>query len=171
MSIILKNLKLLEQKCKKIKLVLTDVDGVLTDGGMYYSEHGEIMKKFNTRDGMGVELLSKQKIKTIIITRENSKIVKSRGKKIKVFKTYVGVLHKELVLDNICKKLSLTSNNIAYVGDDINDYEIMKKCGLACSPNNCIKKIKSISDYVCENNGGDGVLREVADLILSFHTN
>ena len=115
--------------------------------------------------------VSKQKIKTIIITRENSKIVKSRGKKIKVFKTYVGVLHKELVLDDICKKLSLTSNNIAYVGDDINDYEIMKRCGLACSPNNCIKKIKSISDYVCENNGGDGVLREVADLILLFHTN
>jgi len=165
----LKKTKLLEQKCKKIKLVLTDVDGVLTDGGMYYSEHGEIMKKFNTRDGMAVELLSKQKINTVIITRENSKIVKERGKKIKVFKTYIGILNKESLLVEICKKHNLKSYNIAYVGDDVNDYEIMKKIGLACTPNNGVKKIKEISDYVCKSNGGDGVLREVADLILSFN--
>jgi len=165
---ILKNLKLLSEKCKKIKLVLTDVDGVLTDGGMYYSEQGEIMKKFNTRDGMAVELLSKEKINTIIITRENSKIVKSRGKKIKVYKTYVGILQKELLLDEICDQLNLKLDNIAYVGDDVNDYKIMKKCALACSPNDATKKIKAISHYICNKNGGDGVLREVADLILDL---
>ena len=168
MKIILKNLKILKQKCKKIKLILTDVDGVLTDGGMYYSERGEIMKKFNTCDGMAVELLSKQKINTIIITRENSKIVKSRGKKIKVHKTYVGILQKELLLDEILEKSGLKLDNIAYVGDDVNDYEIMKKCGFACSPNDATKKIKDISHYICNKNGGDGVLREVADLILDL---
>ncbi len=97
----MKSEKQLAQKCKKIKMVLTDVDGVLTDGGMYYSEEGEIMKKFNTRDGMGVELLSKQQIGSIIITRENSTIVKKRGKKIKVLKTYVGILKKESLLPEI----------------------------------------------------------------------
>ena len=168
MKVILKNLKIIKQKCKKIKLILTDVDGVLTDGGMYYSECGEIMKKFNTRDGMAVELLSKQKINTIIITRENSKIVKSRGKKIKVHKTYVGILQKELLLDEILSKSGLKLDNIAYVGDDVNDYEIMKRCGFSCSPNDAAKKIKNISDYICNKNGGDGVLREVADLILDL---
>ena len=127
MKIILKNLKKLREKSKKIKLILTDVDGVLTDGGMYYSEQGEIMKKFNTRDGMAVKLLSNQKINTIIITREKSKIVKARGKKIKVYKSYIGVLHKELLLDEISKELDLKPENIAYVGDDVNDYEIMKQ--------------------------------------------
>lgn len=164
----MKNLKKLREKSKKIKLILTDVDGVLTDGGMYYSEQGEIMKKFNTRDGMAVKLLSNQKINTIIITREKSKIVKARGKKIKVYKSYIGVLHKELLLDEISKELDLKPENIAYVGDDVNDYEIMKRCGLAFSPNDATKKIKDISHHICNKNGGNGVLREVADLVLEL---
>ena len=163
-----KNTKLLEQKCKKIKLVLTDVDGVLTDGGMYYSEHGETMKKFNTRDGLAVELLSKQKINTIIITRENSKIVKERGKKIKVLKTYVGILKKEVLLGEICRKYKINLDEIAYIGDDINDYKIMKKVGFSCAPKDGVKKIKENSDYICNSKGGEGVFREITDLILSF---
>jgi len=165
----MKSEKQLAQKCKKIRMVLTDVDGVLTDGGMYYSEEGEIMKKFNTRDGMGVELLSKQKIGSIIITRENSTIVKKRGKKIKVLKTYVGILKKESLLPEICKKYSLNLENIAYIGDDINDFEIMRKVGFSCTPNDGIKKIKDISDYVCTAKGGHGAFREVSDLILKFY--
>ena len=165
----MKSEKQLAQKCKKIKMVLTDVDGVLTDGGMYYSEEGEIMKKFNTRDGMGVELLSKQQIGSIIITRENSTIVKKRGKKIKVLKTYVGILKKESLLPEICKNYSLNLENIAYIGDDINDFEIMRKVGFSCTPNDGIKKIKDISDYVCTAKGGHGAFREVSDLILKFY--
>ena len=84
----------LNQKCKKIKLVVTDVDGVLTDGGMYYSEKGEIMKKFNAKDGMGVELLLQNNIKTILLTRENSTIVKKRGLKIKAASTIIGIQNK-----------------------------------------------------------------------------
>jgi len=165
----MKSEKQLAQKCKKIRMVLTDVDGVLTDGGMYYSEEGEIMKKFNTRDGMGVELLSKQKIGSIIITRENSTIVKKRGKKIKVLKTYVGILKKESLLPEICKKYSLNLENIAYIGDDVNDFEIMCKVGFSCTPSDGIKKIKDISDYVCTAKGGHGAFREVSDLILKFY--
>ena len=165
----MKSQKQLAEKCKKIRMVLTDVDGVLTDGGMYYFKEGEIMKKFNTRDGMGVELLSKQKIDSIIITRENSIIVKKRGKKIKVLKTYVGILKKESVLPEICKKYSLKLENIAYIGDDVNDFEIMRKVGFSCTPNDGIQKIKDISDYVCTAKGGAGAFREVADLILKFN--
>jgi len=165
----MKSEKQLAQKCKKIRMVLTDVDGVLTDGGMYYSKEGEIMKKFNTRDGMGVELLSKQKIGSIIITRENSTIVKKRGKKIKVLKTYVGILKKESLLPEICKKYSLNLENIAYIGDDVNDFEIMCKVGFSCTPSDGIKKIKDISDYVCTAKGGHGAFREVSDLILKFY--
>ena len=90
--------------CKKINVVITDVDGVLTDGGMYYSDKGELLKKFNTRDGMGFELLRKAKIKTIIITREKSKMVKERGKKIKANNVFLGILRKEELLEEICKK-------------------------------------------------------------------
>ena len=155
--------------CKNIKLVITDVDGILTDGGMYYSKDGDIMKKFNTRDGMGVELLTKQKIGSIIITRENSPIVKKRGKKIKVLETHVGILKKESLLPKICKNYSLKIENIAYIGDDVNDFEIMQKVGFSCAPNDGIQKIKDISDYICTAKGGAGAFREVADLILKFN--
>ena len=158
----------LAKKCKSIKIVLTDVDGVLTDGGMYYSKNGEVMKKFNTRDGMGVELLSKNHIGTIIITKEKSEIVKQRGKKIKVLKTYIGISKKENLLEKICKENKVSLNNIAYIGDDINDLEIMKRVGFSATPKNGIEKIKNISDYICESNGGDGVFREITELIISL---
>ena len=127
------------------------------------------MKKFNVRDGMGVELLLRNQINTIIITKENSEIVKQRGKKIKVLKTYLGVSKKENLLDEICKKRKISSSEIAYIGDDINDLEIMKRVGFSATPKDGMKEIKIISDYICNYNGGEGVFREVVDLILSFH--
>ena len=93
-----------KKKLQKIKLVITDVDGVLTDGGMYYSKNGESLKKFNTRDAMGMELLSGLDIKTIMLTRENSDIVKARAKKIKVDKLYSGILDKKSIFPTILKK-------------------------------------------------------------------
>jgi N-acylneuraminate cytidylyltransferase len=158
--------KILE-KCSKIKILISDVDGVLTDGGMYYSENGEELKKFNTRDGMAIELLQKIKIPVIIMTKENSKIVLQRAKKIKIKKSYIGINKKEDKLSEICKKFKVKLENIAYIGDDINDLEIMKKVGFSASPNNAIEQIKRKSHYICKLNGGEGVLREVAELILS----
>jgi len=155
-------------KIMKISLVLTDVDGVLTDGGMYYSEKGESLKKFNTRDGMGVELLRENNIKTVFITRENSKISKSRAKKVKANQILSGIKNKEIELMKICKKFSVKPENIAYIGDDINDIEIMKKIGFSCSPADGNYEVKKIANYVCTTNGGYGVFREVADLILQI---
>ena len=162
--------KLLNQKiinqCKKIKLVITDVDGVLTDGGMYYSDKGEIMKKFNTKDGMGVELLLRNNIKTILMTKENSTIVKKRGKKLNVATTYVNIKNKELELEKICKKFNVKKNEIAYTGDDLNDYKIIKLVGFSVTPANGINQLKEIVNYTSKINGGDGVFREVVDMIL-----
>jgi len=158
-----------KKKLKKIKLVITDVDGVLTDGGMYYSKDGEYLKKFNTRDAMGMELLLKKGIKTVMLTRENSSIVKTRAKKIKVSKLYSGISDKNKQLKKILKEYGLSPEQIAYIGDDVNDFEIMRKVGFSCTPNDGIKKIKDISDYVCTAKGGHGVFREVSDLILKFY--
>ena len=148
--------------------MLTDVDGVLTDGGMYYTDKGEVMKKFHTRDGMGMALLKKNNISTIIITKEKTKIVISRAKKLPVNETYVGIKKKESLLPKICKKYKIEKNNVAYIGDDVNDLEIMKHVGFSISPKDGIKLAKEIADYVCAVKGGEGVFREVADLILEI---
>lgn len=157
----------LSEKCKKIKIVLTDVDGVLTDGGMYYTKDGDIMKKFHVRDGMGVTLLRKNNIPTIIITKEKTEMVRRWATRMKIEKTYDGIIQKELLVDVICKKYNITKNNIAYIGDDINDIPLLKCVGLSAVPNDAISEAKRISDYVCKSNGGNGALREFAELILS----
>lgn len=160
----------IENKLKKIKLVLTDVDGVLTDGGMYYSETGEFMKKFNTRDSMGMELLLNINIKTVFVTRENSKIVKKRIKKIRIADLYSGILDKSKLLPTILEKYGVKSNEIAYIGDDVNDIEIMKLVGFSVTPLDGNYEVKNISDYVCNVNGGNGAFRELADLIIKSNS-
>ena len=161
------NTKQIKSKCKKIKLIITDVDGVLTDGGMYYSKEGEIMKKFNTRDGMAVELLHKTSIKTVFLTGENSKIVKIRAKKVKADDCHINIKQKEKILSKICEKFNVESSNVAYIGDDINDLKIMKLVGLTACPSDAEKKIKLISDLQCKKDGGKGAFREFVEIILN----
>ena len=154
------------KKCKKIKLILTDVDGVLTDGCMYYSSKGEELKKFHTRDGMAVELLLQKNIKTIIITKEKSEIVISRAKKINVFKVYSGIKQKDKILNQICTKFKVTPDETTFIGDDVNDEKIMKLVGLSFAPSDATQTIKNIADIITNAKGGQGVLREVTDKIL-----
>ena len=156
----------LRKKCGLIKLVITDVDGVLTDGGMYYSNKGDIMKKFHARDGMGVTLLRKQKIPTIIITKEKTKMVREWSKKMSIEYLYDGIQVKSSILPKIIKKYKIQAKNIAFIGDDINDIELLKKVGLSVTPNDGIAEIKKISDYICKNTGGNAAFRELSDLIL-----
>ena len=152
---------------KKIKIVLTDVDGVLTDGGMYYSSDGDIMKKFHARDGMGVTLLRKHNIPTILITKEKTKMVKQWAAKMKVEKLYDGIIKKNMILDKVCKTFNLKSDEIAYIGDDVNDVPLLKVVCLAVTPNDGTKEAKSVSHYICKLKGGEGAFREFADLIIS----
>lgn len=159
--------KELYKKFKEIKLVLTDVDGVLTDGGMYYTAQGDIMKKFHTRDGMGVTLLRKYNIPTILITKEKTKMVKQWAAKMKVEKLYDGIIKKNMILDKVCNAFNLKSDEIAYIGDDVNDVPLLKAVCLAVTPNDGTKEAKSVSHYICNLKGGEGAFREFADLIIS----
>ena len=158
----------LKKKCEKVKLVITDVDGVLTDGGMYYSDKGDIMKKFHARDGMGVTLLRKEKIPTIIITKEKTKIVKEWSKKMSIDYLYDGIQNKFSLLKKIIKKYNIQPENIAFIGDDVNDSELLKHVGLSASPSDGGLEAKKNSDYICKNNGGNCAFREFADLILTY---
>ena len=154
------------KKCSKVKILLTDVDGVLTDGGMYYSKDGDIMKKFFARDGMGITLLKKQHIPTIIVTKEKTVMVRKWAKKMSIKKILDGVKSKETVLAKICKDFQVTLQEIAFIGDDVNDIELLKKVGFAVAPADAIKEVKKQADYICKINGGKGAFRELVDLIL-----
>ena len=156
------------EKIKKIKLIATDVDGVLTDGGMYYSSKGDVLKKFHARDGMAVSILKKNTIPTVIITKEKNQIVKKWSSKMNIDKLFDGVKNKEKVVSKLCKSYGLSENNIAYIGDDVNDLEILKKTGFAATPKDGNMEVKKIVDYICKNRGGEGVLREICDLIISI---
>lgn len=166
-----KNLHL-KEKAEKIKVILTDVDGVLTDTGIFYGPDGEALKRFSIRDGMGVERLRKYAgIETIIITGENSASVKSRAEKLKMTEFYLGVKKKEEVLEIIKQKNGFVKDEIAYIGDDSNDYDVMQLCGFTATPNDGMSFIKDIADYVCETKAGYGAFREFAELILAFKNN
>ncbi len=147
---------------------MTDVDGVLTDGGRYYSSHGEELKKFHTRDGMGVNILLRNGIKTCIVTKEKSKIVFNWAKQMNISKTYSGVIRKEQKLNLISTNFKILPSEIAYIGDDVNDLELLKQVGFSVAPHDAIKQIQDQVDYVCELSGGNGAFREFADLILKI---
>lgn len=152
-----------------IKLFLSDVDGTLTDAGMYYGENGEEFKKFNTHDGKGFELLRKAGIKTGIITSENTKIVANRSKKLKVDYLYQGLEHKGKldIAKEICKELNISLDEVAYIGDDINCKELLLNVGLAACPSNALDEIKNIPNIIkLSKAGGDGAVREIIEILI-----
>ena len=151
----------------ELKILLTDCDGVLTDGGMYYYDNGVEGKKFNTRDGMAMQILKMNGIKTGIITGENTKIVENRANKLKIDYLYMGVKNKHQILLEICEKENITPNNVAYIGDDINDLEILKNVGFSACPKDAIEEVKKICTFVSSKDGGKGVVRDVIESYLS----
>lgn len=158
----------LVDKIKKIRLLLTDNDGVLTDSGVYYSENGEELKRFSIRDGMGVERLRNiLRIETGIITGELSGSVKKRAEKLKITELHLGAKDKVKTLQEILFTNDLSADEVAFIGDDVNDLEIIKSVGLSASPADAMDEIKSIVNYVCKHRGGKGAFREFAELIIS----
>jgi len=166
----LMNRHILKNPChSKIKLFLSDVDGTMTDSGMYYGENGEELKKFNTRDGKGFELLRKSGLKVGIITSEKTNIVSNRAKKLKVDFLYQGVEHngKLDVVKKICKSEKIDLENVAYIGDDLNCKELLAAVGLAACPYDATESVKNIPNIkVLTKKGGHGVVRELIDIIL-----
>ena len=153
----------------KIKLVLTDVDGVLTDSGMYYSEKGDELKKFNTHDGMGFKLLREKGVKTGIITSELTKIVENRAKKLKVDYLCQGMFggNKLAAAKDICNKEGISLAEVTYIGDDVNCRELLVNVGAAFCPSDAVDEIKSLPNVtVLNKKGGEGVFREMCELIF-----
>lgn len=163
------NKKILD-KAKKIKIFLMDVDGVLTDGKMYFfsDSNGKLneVKAFNSLDGIGLILLSKYGIKTGIITGRQSKGAEERARMMKMDYAYQGFLSKLPALDEILSDCGFSYEETAYIGDDITDIPVLKKVGLACAPKNAVESVKKVSDIITKSCGGDGAVREICDLIL-----
>lgn len=150
----------------KIRLFLTDCDGCLTDGGMYYSESGDEAKKFNTKDGMGLGLLREKGIKTGIVTSEVSEAVKRRCKKLKLDYLELGCKDKLAAIKTICADEGISLCEVAYVGDDLNDLEALDSVGLSFAPADAVKAVRDRVDVVTCASGGYGVIREAAVFVI-----
>jgi 3-deoxy-D-manno-octulosonate 8-phosphate phosphatase (KDO 8-P phosphatase) len=158
----------LKEKARRIKLLLTDVDGVLTDNGVYYSEAGEVMKRFSIRDGMGVERLRKHcGIETGIITGETSGSVAKRAEKLHITELHLGIKDKGSLLAVIMERKGLLPEEIAFIGDDVNDIAIMQLAGLTACPVNAMPQVIAVVDFHCTQRGGDGAFREFAEWLIA----
>lgn len=151
-----------------IKLLVIDVDGTLTDGKINISSNGEIFKSFDVKDGYGiVNILPKLNILPVIITGRNSDILSFRCKELGITHCYQGIKDKKNKLLDLLKELNVKAEEVACIGDDLNDLEMMNVCGLKACPSDAADGIKEISDYICTSNGGRGAVREFIDLILN----
>ncbi|HWF44843.1 MAG TPA: 3-deoxy-D-manno-octulosonate 8-phosphate phosphatase, partial [Candidatus Kapabacteria bacterium] len=159
----------IEQRAKRIRLVLTDVDGVLTDTGVYYSARGEELKRFSIRDGMGMEILREHGVETAMMTRETSGTVESRSKKLALPYLYLGIFDKRAFLPQLMTETGFTMPELAYIGDDINDVDIIETIGehgLTACPADAMPVVASIAHYHAKAPGGHGAFRDFAEWIL-----
>ncbi len=154
------------EKLKQIKMLITDVDGVLTDGGLYYTEEGMIMKKFNVKDGMGTFLLRNKGVLCGIISTDVSPVITKRGERLKMDFTYIGIHDKKSKMLELCDEYGITPEEVAFIGDDVNDISIIETVGFSAAPSDAVDKIIDMVDYICVREGGKGAFREVVDLIL-----
>jgi 3-deoxy-D-manno-octulosonate 8-phosphate phosphatase (KDO 8-P phosphatase) len=150
----------------KFKLFITDIDGVWTDGGMYYASDGTEYKKFNTSDSAGVLFLKLLHIPVAIITGEENTIVKKRAEKLKVDFLFMGAKNKLKIANALCESLQIKLSEAAYIGDDINDIELLKNVGLSAAPSNAPDYIKNIVHWTMSLKGGEGVFREFVEKVL-----
>jgi YrbI family 3-deoxy-D-manno-octulosonate 8-phosphate phosphatase len=148
------------------KLVITDIDGVWTDGGMFYDQNGNELKKFNTSDSAGVLFCNLMNIPIAIITGEDTQIVARRAKKLKIELLYQGISDKLTVAKSLCEKLDISLKEVAFIGDDIGDIELLKAVGYSCCPNDSPDYIKRITHVITSKSGGDGAFREFVERIL-----
>ncbi len=153
----------------KIKLLALDVDGVLTDGSLTFTEDGKELKTFNAKDGQGIVCLNNAGFITVIITARKNGTVEHRAKNLKFTELHQGVKFKLPVLEEILKKYDLTFENVAYMGDDLPDICILEKVGLPCCPNDAVAEVKKVCKFKSKYNGGRGAVRELCDAILKGH--
>lgn len=149
-----------------IKLLVMDVDGTLTDGKIYMSTNGELMKAFNIKDGYAIACLKEYGIEPAIITGRESEIVKQRCAELKITELYQGIENKLFKLEDICAKKGLTLSQVAYIGDDVNDLPCILQCGVTACPADAVKKVKKSVTMITEAKGGEGAVREFCEYLV-----
>ena len=154
-------------RLSEIHALILDVDGTLTDGGMYYGAKGEALKKFNTRDAMGLQRIRQAGIRLCVMTQEQSEAVHARMRKLKIDNYHPGVSNKLALMHTIAQDWDLPLEAIAYMGDDCNDLACLKAVGYAFCPQDAVPEIKAVADYMASKRAGKGAVREVCDLLLA----
>lgn len=154
------------ERAARIRMVVMDVDGTMTDGRIYIGPEGEAIKEFSVKDGMAITMLHKAGIKTAIITGRKSEIVEHRAAELKIDSVWQGVKDKREAWQKIKEETGLTNREIAYVGDDLNDLSLLMQAGLACCAGDAQAEVKKISHVISGRDGGNGVVRDIAELIL-----
>lgn len=156
----------MKEKIEKLKLFVFDIDGVLTDGKLYYSSLGEKLKVFNVKDGIGIILLKKENFKVVFLTGRTGCAIKRRAKDLKIDLLLENVREKEKVMGEIMKKFGFTKEETFFMTDDIVDLKCCSMAGFVAVPQDGAEEVKKIADYVTEKKGGEGAVREVIELIL-----
>lgn len=156
----------LKAKIEKVKILVMDIDGTLTDSSVFYSKNGEELKRFSLRDGMGIELLHKSGIKTAFLTSENSPIVIARATKLKIGSVMVGSHNKRKSLEDFSHNIEIPLDEIAYCGDDVNDILAMEIAVFTSCPSDATEEVQKIVDLVLTKKGGMGAVRELCEIIL-----
>lgn len=157
----------IRSKLRRIKVLLLDVDGVLTDGGVYYTAAGHEAKKFNTQDGYGIVKLQQAGIKVGIITGRTSEIVKRRAEELGIEEVHQNLEEKIVAYEGILVRFNVRDDEVAYVGDDEPDLPILRRVGFSAAPAGAVDVVERSVDYLCKRKGGSGAVREVIDLLLS----
>ena len=156
----------LKQKLENIKLLAMDVDGTLTDKGVYYSTEGLALKRFSVHDGMGIKLLNQSNIDTLMISSDESEIPIKRAEKLKIAHRVVAAERKSVEITQILLSLDITFKEVAYIGDDVNDIEAMEMCGFTACPSDAVEEVRKQVDFVSDFSSGNGAVRQICEMIL-----
>jgi 3-deoxy-D-manno-octulosonate 8-phosphate phosphatase (KDO 8-P phosphatase) len=154
------------ERLKQIKMLIVDIDGVMTDGRIVYSVYGDELKFFDVQDGFGINLLNKAGIKTVIITAKKSRIVKMRARDMKVTRAYQGFINKLKPFNDVLRRYRMKPEEICFIGDDLIDIPVLKRVGFAVAVPNGMEEVKKVAHYTTSKTGGRGAVREICDMIL-----
>lgn len=154
------------ERARQVQLIVFDVDGVLTDGGLWYGPDGEVMKRFDVKDGHAMVLARLTGLPVAILTARSSAIVEARGRELKLAAVYQGRKEKGPALLELCTELNVAAANAAYMGDDVNDLPAMRPCGLTACPADAVAEVRDAVHFVATKPGGRGAARELIELVL-----
>ncbi len=157
----------MKPRLQQIRLLALDVDGTLTDGGLYYTADGQELKKFNAKDGQGLKLLMAQGIQVAWITASSAVVTWHRARNLGIPYILLDVEDKLSALKELCYAIGITLDQVAYMGDDVNDLEVLQQVGLPLAPADAVLAVRNVADYITALKGGEGAVREVCDLILA----